>query len=76
MNECKYCLMNEDGNYDDVKDLIYKEYDGLCSFKIGMYLGGDGKQAEIHCVSFLNDELLTSDIVSVNYCPMCGRKLD
>lgn len=60
---CKYC---EEVGFTPLADT--KEYSGL-EMSIS-------KSGMLRCRAYMFKELFeTQDVVSINYCPMCGRKL-
>lgn len=61
---CKYC---EEVGFTPLSDTV--EYSGL---EISM-----NKKGWIRCRAYMGKEIFeTQDVVSINYCPICGKKLE
>lgn len=74
MSKCRYCC-----DYQTSKDIIYKQMPIFLGQKMNITLDLMRNQLGLYIISSFNG-METSDGISlrtkVNYCPMCGRKLE
>lgn len=69
MKPCKYCRFSETFNEDDDISLLSGDYVEICISK------SHGKYW-LECEAWGEYGGCHTDYVSIQYCPMCGRKLE